>query len=844
MRAQTSLIVSLHAAVLLWLFERDIVWLVSGRPRAVPSAAHVGVPTPELAAELWPPSPPPPPPPRLARSPPPPPPSPPPPPPESGAFGRLWTMHRLRRMQRKLPGGSVRVVAAGLSRSGSTWQFNALRILLQHAAAAAGLAESEVGSAHGHSIDELQPCLNKRVCVVKVHEFMPRVLLQADAVFLTHRDPRDVLLSSAQKIEACLLYGKQPLEAAFRAYASWLPYACHDMRYEDMVTEGAVGELRRLMGALGIDEASVRLLDVAKQLGEVTHRAEPNEKQQQQTGLMPGHLTHLTTDPGAHDVFSDVVARGAFSKRCNLTAEIELIELGFGEWLTLQRYPLRPTPPHAADALFAKVGREAALAAAPEPSAYQRMVSESSAKHAALLGPNASRSTPPPPPLLSPPPPLTLEWPTNFFIDSLPQAPWLMRDERSAGPAQTCPLRSRWRELVGAAGIWGYSLNGKKSGVEGPSNGKHAPPRAKGKPVPSRAVADDDDEEESERQDLPRIPPSFLLVGVPRAGTTALYDALTANDPNVVPAAIKEINYFNSVAWGSRPLPWYLSQFKRRRGAAQLSGDGSCTSVMCPDAPKRAKERVPTINRLLMCVRDEIARVVSHYKMCKANEVAAAEELRREQAKRNRGRAANKGVKRRFPPPPPPPPPGLPPLATLLESELAHIADCDARLPGGTRAERATRYAECYVRRNETCAFSSALLPETLGKGNRPGCHYLLTGSMYALHLHGWLDAYRSDQLLIVQQNDLERTPKLLLANVSAFLGSSYKYDGQWRARPKKPVAKKEATATATAAHLSDALRARLRAFFAPHTADFAALIAERRLAITRFAEGSRATFV
>ena len=156
------------------------------------------------------------------------------------------------------------------------------------------------------------------------------------------------------------------------------------MRYEDMVTEGAVGELRRLMGALGIDEASVRLLDVAKQLGEVTHRAEPNEKQQQQTGLMPGHLTHLTTDPGAHDVFSDVVARGAFSKRCNLTAEIELIELGFGEWLTLQRYPLRPTPPHAADALFAKVGREAALAAAPEPSAYQKMVSESGAKHAAL----------------------------------------------------------------------------------------------------------------------------------------------------------------------------------------------------------------------------------------------------------------------------------------------------------------------------------------------------------------------------------------------------------------------------------------------------------------------------
>ena len=127
------------------------------------------------------------------------------------------------------PGGSARVVA-GLSRSGSTWQFNALRILLQHAAAAAGLAESEVGSAHGHSIDELQPCLNKRVCVVKVHEFMPRVLLQADAVFLTHRDPRDALLSSAQKISSCLAYGTQPLEHFPRMRRGCRTRARHEVR--------------------------------------------------------------------------------------------------------------------------------------------------------------------------------------------------------------------------------------------------------------------------------------------------------------------------------------------------------------------------------------------------------------------------------------------------------------------------------------------------------------------------------------------------------------------------------------------------------------------------------------
>ena len=65
-------------------------------------------------------------------------------------------------------------------------------------------------------------------------------------------------------------------------------------------------------------------------------------QQQQQTGLMPGHLTHLTTDPGAHLVFEEAVARGAFSKKCNLTREIELINAGFGKWLAKEGSPLPP----------------------------------------------------------------------------------------------------------------------------------------------------------------------------------------------------------------------------------------------------------------------------------------------------------------------------------------------------------------------------------------------------------------------------------------------------------------------------------------------------------------------
>ena len=402
--------------------------------------------------------------------------------PKEGPYGPYWTMDRLRH------GGSVRIVAAGLSRSGSTWQFNALRILLQHAAKAIGQPENLVQSAHGHSVDDLQACLTHRVCIVKVHEFLPRVLNQVDAVFVTHRDPRDVLLSSAQKIEACLLAGKQPLESAFRSYAAWVPHACHDMRYERMATGGAAQELHLMAIKLGIADA-VNLVDVAAQLGQVTHRAEPNTAQQVATGLMPGHLTHLTTDPGAHLTFEDAVARGAFSKKCNLTREIELINAGFGRWLAKEGYPLppqagvmpqlapppKPKPQPTARAAGRRAGKGSGFGVdgksqelmdafsnlLEEERAAEELAAEQLEREEAWLLSNR------------------VAWRgdelTNWYIDALPERAWLMRpldapqpsaDGGGGGTVQQCPLRSGWSTMLDRSGVWRYSVPGGKAGSQ------------------------------------------------------------------------------------------------------------------------------------------------------------------------------------------------------------------------------------------------------------------------------------------------------------------------------------------------------------------------------------------
>ena len=172
----------------------------------------------------------------------------------------------------------------------------------------------------------------------QVHEFLPDVLERVDAVFLTHRDPRDALLSSAQKISSCLAYGTQPLLSAFAHYASWYPHACHDMRYEDMIAGGAARTLRAHLRRLGLPHGPAALVDLVGRLHDATEKPKPTEADAAKTGLMPGHKTFLTTDPAAHDVFSEYIGQGVFSKYCNLTAEVALIEEGWGRWLVAQGY--------------------------------------------------------------------------------------------------------------------------------------------------------------------------------------------------------------------------------------------------------------------------------------------------------------------------------------------------------------------------------------------------------------------------------------------------------------------------------------------------------------------------
>ncbi|USR93196.1 sulfotransferase [Phormidium yuhuli AB48] len=110
------------------------------------------------------------------------------------------------------------------------------------------------------------------------------------------------------------------------------------------------------------------------------------------------------------------------------------------------------------------------------------------------------------------------------------------------------------------------------------------------------------------------LSPQFIIIGAAKSGTSALYSYL-ASHPKVLPAVVKEINF-----WSSRfhyGLPWYQAHFPAISEAIALeqgfmTGEASPSYFAHPEAPKRLKQAYPNI-RLIVSLRNPVDRTISHY---------------------------------------------------------------------------------------------------------------------------------------------------------------------------------------------------------------------------------------
>jgi len=102
--------------------------------------------------------------------------------------------------------------------------------------------------------------------------------------------------------------------------------------------------------------------------------------------------------------------------------------------------------------------------------------------------------------------------------------------------------------------------------------------------------------------------PDFLYIGMPRAGSTWLYEVLRAHPDIYVPPA-KDIYFFDR--YFDRGLKWY-SDFFKEAGTAKAAGELSHDYYYSPEAAKRIHHTLPEV-RLICCLREPISWAVSAY---------------------------------------------------------------------------------------------------------------------------------------------------------------------------------------------------------------------------------------
>ncbi len=117
-----------------------------------------------------------------------------------------------------------------------------------------------------------------------------------------------------------------------------------------------------------------------------------------------------------------------------------------------------------------------------------------------------------------------------------------------------------------------------------------------------------------------RTPPTFIVAGAQRCGTTSLFRALISH-PNVLrPIMHKGVNYFDVNA--DKDWSWYLGHFPlaawARRQAAPGQGsaavfEASGYYMFHPHAPQRIAEALPDV-KIVAMVRDPVERAYSAYK--------------------------------------------------------------------------------------------------------------------------------------------------------------------------------------------------------------------------------------
>ena len=213
-------------------------------------------------------------------------------------------------------------VCAGMSRSGSTWVFNAVRLLLQRAnvpdLAAGWITERANLLAHDNS-------------VIKIHSFDVELAARADVVLTSHRDLRDVAASMQRKFKTG--FSTKLIHETVADYVKWSKIAAYDLHYEDLLLD-KLPELKKIAAALKLSSPTEAQFPYAAILKELDGQqfCENRSTAQRYDSINLLHDGHITD--GRHGSWKNFVPNEV----------VTAIENEFQDWMIAKGYIHREQP--------------------------------------------------------------------------------------------------------------------------------------------------------------------------------------------------------------------------------------------------------------------------------------------------------------------------------------------------------------------------------------------------------------------------------------------------------------------------------------------------------------------
>lgn len=104
--------------------------------------------------------------------------------------------------------------------------------------------------------------------------------------------------------------------------------------------------------------------------------------------------------------------------------------------------------------------------------------------------------------------------------------------------------------------------------------------------------------------------PNFVYIGPSKAGSTWLHEVLIRH-PQVYMTGAKDLYFFDR--YFDRGVGWYGDQFRGARPQHRVVGEVCQEYLSCPEAPARMRQTLPRDLKLMVTLRDPVARAFSGY---------------------------------------------------------------------------------------------------------------------------------------------------------------------------------------------------------------------------------------